>query len=71
MQTTVDTYAAQLAAMTDEELLEEATSKIWLSAYANNNPHSRYHDECDACYDEAARRGKEDIYRRAHKRASS
>lgn len=40
---------------------------IWLSAYASNNPRSDYHWQCDACYDECKKRGKEDIYNRAHK----
>lgn len=64
-------YVAKLAAMTDEQLFTEAEQYIWLSAYADNNPRSAYHWMCDATYDEAQRRGKTDIYSRAHKKASS
>ena len=35
---------------------------MWLSAYAANNPRSDYHWQCDACYDEAIRRGDEGLY---------
>ena len=42
-------YADRISAMTDEELLKETESTIWLSAYANNNPRSDYHWQADAC----------------------
>jgi hypothetical protein len=35
-----------------EHLFAETKDRIWLSAYANNNPRSDYHWQCDACYDE-------------------
>ena len=60
-------YLAKIAAMTDEELFAECQSKIWLSAYAANNPRSDYHWHCDACYDESQRRKDKEIYSRAHK----
>ena len=62
-----DAYVKKLEGMTDEELFDEAKSKIWLSAYANNNPRSCFHWQCDATYDEAKRREKPEIYSRAHK----
>lgn len=68
---TKEEYAAKLQTMSDDELLKEAEQFIWLSAYANNNPRSAYHWMCDMTYDEAKRRGKEDIYSRAWKRASA
>ena len=49
-------YAEKLASMTDEELYKEAKQKIWLSAYANNNPNSRYHWQCDATGTESDKR---------------
>ena len=55
-------YISKLAAMTDVELRKECNSKIWLSAYANNNPRSDYHFQCDYCYDECVRRDKVNIY---------
>lgn len=61
-----EAYGAKLAAMTDAELYEECGSKIWLSAYANNNPISCYHWQCDACYDESKKRDDKTIYSRAH-----
>jgi hypothetical protein len=60
-------YRAKLAAMTDTELYQECGSKIRLSAYANNNPTSRFHWQCDACCDESERRDDKTIYSRAHK----
>jgi len=58
-------YLLKLIGMNDDQLYEEAKSKIWLSAYAANNPRSDYHFHCDACFDESERR-KTDIYERAH-----
>lgn len=43
-------YADKIMAMTDEQLSRETESKIWLSAYANNNPRSDYHWHSDVCY---------------------
>ena len=65
-----EAYKKGLAAMSDHELFEESRKRIWLSAYAANNSISCYHWQCDACYDEAERRGKGGtggIYDRAHK----
>lgn len=64
-------YLVRIASKSDDELLEETETKIWLSAYANNNPRSDYHWHCDACYDECMKRGKPEIYHRAYKRASA
>ena len=68
-----EAYKAKLAAMTDEELFAEAKDKIWLSAYAANNPISCFHWQCDATYDESTKRrngnSEESIYSRAHKAA--
>jgi hypothetical protein len=59
-------YLLKLIGMSDDQLYEEAKSKIWLSAYAANNPRSDYHFHCDATFDESERRGS-DIYSRAYK----
>lgn len=64
-------YLKKMVLMTDEELRKECENKIWLSAYASNNHRSDYHWHCDCCYDECKRRGKEDIYSKAHKSVSS
>lgn len=64
-------YLEKVVNMTDEELLKECVSKIWLSAFANNNPKSDYHWHCDCCYDECQRRNREDIYKKAYDEASS
>lgn len=61
-------YDARLAAMTEEQLEDECASKIWLSAYARNNPRSAYHWQCDACFSECSRRGRADIYSDVHAR---
>ena len=59
-------YIAKIVGMTDAELLKEAKDKIWLSAYASNNPRSDYHWHADAIYDECKRREKPEIYQRAY-----
>ena len=59
-------YLEKLAGMDDDGLFAETKDKIWLSAYANNNPRSDYHWHADACYDECAKRGKPEIYQRAY-----
>lgn len=60
-------YFDHLESMTDDELFEETKSKIWLSAYAANNPRSDYHWQCDATYSEWKKRGNTDQYAKAHK----
>ena len=59
-------YVDKLTDLDDRKFYDECEQKIWLSAYANNNPRSDYHWQADACYDEAARRGKPEIYQRAY-----
>jgi hypothetical protein len=49
-------YVDRIAAMTDAELEKETERKIWLSAYAGNNPRSDYHWHSDACYVECEKR---------------
>jgi hypothetical protein len=64
-------YLDKLDKIDDVGLLEECKRFIWLSAFANNNPRSDYHWQCDACYDECADRGKINIYEKAWKSASN
>ncbi len=59
-------YLAKLTAMTDDQLRHECNDKIWLSAYASNNPRSDFHWQCDACYDECKQRNRPDIYTEEH-----
>lgn len=63
-------FADKIAALDDAAIFKEAEHRIWLSAYANNNPRSDYHWQADACYDEAQRRGKPDLYSKAWEQAS-
>jgi hypothetical protein len=63
-------FADKLAGLDDKAFGKEAENCIWLSAYAHNNPRSDYHWQADACYSEAERRGKPDLYSRAWARAS-
>lgn len=62
-------YASTLANVEDGVLRMAAKDYIWLSALANNNPHSKYHWMCDAVYDECKRRGKTHIYTEEHAKA--
>lgn len=55
-------YLQRIAKMSDTDLLKETETKIWLSAYAANNPRSDYHWHAAACYDEWQSRGKSDQY---------
>lgn len=59
-------YLDRLAAMSDDALRTECKNKIWLSAYASNNPRSDFHWQCDATYDECSKRGKAEIYSQEH-----
>ena len=59
-------YLSLLVQMSDDQLFEECKSKIWLSAFANNNHRSDYHWHCDASYEECHRREKGEIYTKAH-----
>lgn len=59
-------YLDKLGIMDDRELRDACSQMIWLSAYANNNPRSDYHWQCDACYDECERRDKGYIYEQEH-----
>lgn len=58
-------FADKIATLNEAAFLKEAQDRIWLSAYAGNNPRSDYHWQADACYDEAQRRGKPELYRSA------
>lgn len=62
-------FADKIATLDETEFVKQAEQKIWLSAYANNNPRSDYHWHADACYDEAKRRGKPELYKAAYQRA--
>jgi hypothetical protein len=64
-------YADSLEAMSEVGFLKAAVQAIWLSAYASNNPRSDYHWQADACYDEAVRRGRPELYSQAHAAASN
>jgi hypothetical protein len=64
-------YLVRIASMDDETLGKEAERKIWLSAFANNNPRSDFHWMVDAIYDECQRRGKPEIYSKAFDEAEA
>lgn len=63
-------FADDLAEQSDADFLVTAEERIWLSAYAANNPRSDYHWQADACYDEAKRRGNPELYNRAWHQAA-
>jgi hypothetical protein len=64
-------FADKMAAMDEKEYLKAAEQVIWLSAYANNNSRSDYHWQADACYDEAMRRNKQELYTTAFNNAKA
>ncbi|MET3924550.1 hypothetical protein [Devosia sp. 2618] len=57
-------YATKLVNLTDEAFVAECSDMCWLSAFAGNNPTSKYHCQVDLCYDEAKRREKPWLYQR-------
>lgn len=59
-------YRSNLEKMSDAALKEECETYIWLSAYAANNEKSIFHVKCDLTYAECKRRGKAEIYTKAH-----
>jgi hypothetical protein len=63
-------FITKLKSLDDNKLGDECNRYIWLSAYANNNPRSDYHWQCDACFDECAKRGKVEIYEKAYNSVS-
>ncbi len=62
-------FADWIALANDAEFIRITEDRIWLSAYASNNPRSDYHWQAEACYDEAVRRGNIDLYYKAYERA--
>ena len=59
-------FLDRIHAMDDEKLERQTGKSIWLSAYANNNPRSDFHWQCDACYDEWQTRDDTEGYVRAY-----
>jgi len=64
-------YLRKIILQNNKELEKECESKIWLSAYTNNNVRSDYHWQCDCCYAECRRRNEEIIYNKAYKTISN
>ena len=64
-------FVRELQALDDAAFQERARQSIFLSAYAGNNPRSDYHWHADACYNEAFRRGRLDLYDAAYMDAKS
>ena len=62
-------YADRIAVMDDDDFTKQCEQVIWLSAYASNNPRSDYHWWADACYNEAQRRGKPELYTQGYNAA--
>ena len=64
-------YVKKIQNMDYKQLMEETELKIWLSAYANNNPRSDYHWHVSVCYDEwIDRDGNSNNYAKAWKEAT-
>ncbi len=64
-------YIAHLRTLSDDKLGEECEHKIWLSAYAANNPKSDYHWHADECYTESQERTDKGIYAAAYRRVTA
>jgi len=59
-------YVKELKEMPDDKLYNVCKDMIWFSAYARNRGGSDFHWMCDACFDECRRRGKDELYQKAH-----
>lgn len=59
-------YIEKVEKISEEDLFKECKSKIWLSAYTNNNPKSDYHWQADVCWQECQDREKGEIYKKAY-----
>lgn len=62
-------YRDKIVNMTEKEYIKEAEMKIWLSAFAGNNPRSDYHWHVDVLFEESQRRGKTELYNEAFEKA--
>jgi hypothetical protein len=63
-------YVEELKKLPDDKLYDVSKDMIWFSAYARNRGGSDFHWMCDACYDECKRRGKDELFQKAHKTIS-
>jgi hypothetical protein len=61
-------YVRQIEKMTDDQLDKETGQKIWLSAYANNNPRSDFHWHVDLLNNEWDIRGQHERYGKIYDR---
>lgn len=63
-------YVRNLSTKSDEELIDEGETKIWLSAFAANNRRSDYHWHVTAIYNEMSRRDPSGhMYNKAYRAA--
>lgn len=63
------THSINWPSLDDDAFVKEAKTQIWFSAFANNNPRAPAHKEVDAAYDEAVKRGKPWLYKKAWNKA--
>lgn len=62
MSTEREEYQDKLMTMPDAAIMREAERVTWLSAYAGNNPRSKYHWQVDDVWAETRRREKPWLY---------
>lgn len=62
-------YRDSLKYLTDDDLVSAAENMVWLSAYAANNPHSKYHVQVDIISRECDNRGKPWLYQQGWNQA--
>lgn len=62
----VQHFADSIAASDDEQFVQTASDVIYMSAHASNNATSDFHWQADACYYEARRREKPELYQAAY-----
>ena len=60
-------YFEKVLGMNADDFSREIRNKIWLSAYASNNPRSDYHWQVDGLYDICSMRGTPEIYKEAYR----
>jgi hypothetical protein len=63
-------YIEGLKKLPDDILYDVCKDMIWFSSCSSSSGGSDFHWMCDACFEECKRRGKDDLYQKAHKAIS-
>jgi hypothetical protein len=65
----VSTFAEKIALLSDAQLTADAEKWLWASLRLRSKPGEPFRWQADACYAEAEKRGKPELYAEALRRA--